>query len=80
MRTPGMVRKMDSLGRIVIPWELRKAMDMQSGDELELRCEGNCLTIRKFAPHCIFCCSSECLVTYEEKYICSVCLRKLRKV
>lgn len=80
MRTPGMVRKMDSLGRVVIPWELRKAMDIQNGDELELQCEGSCITIRKFAPNCIFCGSREGLLTYEEKHICSVCLRNLRKV
>lgn len=80
MRMPGLIRKMDNLGRVVIPQELRKALDIQSGDAVELQLENRVVLLRKFAPGCVFCGKSEDLVTYEEKYICGACLRKLRKV
>lgn len=80
MSVPGMIRKMDNLGRVVIPQELRKSLGIQGGDELELRVENGGLLLRKFEPGCVFCGKSDDLVTYEEKYICGACLRNLRKV
>lgn len=80
MRTPGMVRKVDELGRIVIPHELRKALGIRNGDELELCCEGERLVLRKFSSTCVFCGESEDLSVYKEKYVCGKCLRNLRKV
>lgn len=80
MSMPGMIRKMDNLGRVVIPQELRSALDIQGGDAVELWLENGTLRLRKFAPGCIFCGNSQELAVYEEKYICGVCLRKLRKV
>ena len=80
MRMPGMIRRVDSLGRIVIPFELRRAMDVQGGDELELQWDGQQLLVRKFCPNCIFCGSREDLAVFQEKYICGACLRNLRKV
>ena len=80
MKTPGIVRKIDESGRIVIPNELRKALDLQCGDLMEMRCHGDTLVLREYAPDCVFCGSREALSRYQEKYICSVCLRNLRKV
>lgn len=79
MKTPGMIRKVDELGRIVIPHELRKALDIGSGDLLELGCEGETLTLRKFSPTCVFCGDREELSAYKEKYICGECLRNLKR-
>ena len=80
MRTPGIVRKVDELGRIVIPHELRKAMGIHNGDELELCCEGEQLVLRKFHSACVFCGERADLSVYKEKFVCGNCLRNLRKV
>ncbi len=80
MRTPGLVRKIDHLGRIVIPQELRKRLDLQGGDEVEIQLENGALILRKFDYSCVFCGSRRDLVHYENKNICGACLRNLRKV
>lgn len=80
MKTPGMIRKVDELGRIVIPHEIRKALDIRSNDNLELTIEGDCLILHKFDASCIFCGGKELLSVYREKYLCAACLQNLRKV
>ncbi len=79
MKTFGMIRKVDALGRIVIPSELRQAMELQQGDALELYLEEDRLVMKKFAPACIFCGGIQQLVTYEGKNICGKCVRVLRQ-
>ncbi len=79
MRTPGLVRKIDDLGRIVIPSELRRTLEINSGDELELFCEGDTLLLRKFSPACVFCGSIEDMVCYRGKNICMKCIREIKK-
>ncbi len=79
MKTPGMLRKIDDLGRVVIPSELRKALDIQSGDLMELFVQEEGLVLRKFVTGCVFCGSSQGLVCYEGKYICQRCLSYLKK-
>lgn len=80
MRVPGVIRKLDGLGRIVIPQEMRKSLGLQEGDEVEIQLENGVLQLRKFAPGCVFCGGSRDLVTYENKHICGECLQKIRKV
>lgn len=79
MGVPGIIRKMDALGRVVIPGELRRATGLQQGDDVEIYLEDGALVLRKFSPNCIFCGGRESLVTYEGKYICGACLQNLRK-
>ncbi len=80
MKIPGMIRKVDELGRIVIPHAVRQALDIHSGDQLELICGEDCLVLRKFPAACVFCgCNSE-LMVYQEKHICRCCLQDLRRV
>lgn len=79
MKTPGIIRKVDELGRIVIPNELRKTLQINSGDSLELRCEGEILTLQKFTPSCVFCDCGGALLVYKEKYICRQCLQELKR-
>lgn len=74
MKTPGMIRKIDELGRIVIPQGIRKALEIQSGDSVELCMEGDQLVIRKYTSTCVFCGSREQLLRFEEKHICQDCL------
>ncbi len=74
MRTPGMIRKVDELGRIVIPSELRKALEVGPGDAMELYLQEDRLVLKKFAPACIFCGGIQGLMTYEGKNICRKCI------
>lgn len=79
MRQPGLVRKMDNLGRVVIPREIRQVLELQGGDDVEMQLENGALILRKFDRSCVFCGGSD-LVTYKGKNICGDCLRKIRKV
>ena len=78
MKTTGMVRQLDSLGRIVLPIELRRTLDIKTKDMLEIQVEGNSVILRKYEPNCYFCGSGSSLSSYREKLICRRCLRELK--
>lgn len=78
MKSTGMVRQLDSLGRIVLPIELRRTMDINTKDLLEILVEGNTVVLRKYEPNCHFCGSSSGLTAYKEKMICKRCLKDLK--
>ena len=71
---------MDELGRIVLPIELRRTLDIAERDELEIYLDDDKVILRKYEPSCIFCASSRNLVTYEGKNVCSQCIKKLNKL
>ncbi|MBR5295344.1 MAG: AbrB/MazE/SpoVT family DNA-binding domain-containing protein [Clostridia bacterium] len=72
------IRKIDNLGRIVIPMDFRKALEISDWDELRIALEGNTIAIRKAADSCTFCQNEENLLPFEDKFICSDCLAKLK--
>jgi len=55
MATEGMVRKIDKLGRIVVPIEFRKSLGIQAGEDVEIRLEGNFIKVCKHEDGCVFC-------------------------
>lgn len=71
------VRRVDSLGRIVIPLELRRMLDLEAGQEVEMRLDGERLLLCRHSPGCIFCNGSDKLVAYQEKYVCFRCRQAL---
>lgn len=71
------VRKIDNLGRIVIPRDFRKALDIKDWDELHLSLEGATVVIKKATDQCTFCGSEENLLSYKDKFICQECKAKL---
>ena len=77
MKATGIVRKVDELGRIVIPIELRNKLDIAIKDPIEIFVEGSSIILKKYEPNCIFCGSSKELSSYKDKLICSKCLAKL---
>ena len=79
MKTTGIVRKVDELGRIVLPIELRRTLDIEERDALEIYLEGDKIILSKYMPACIFCGSSEDLVNYMGKNVCKACAQKLNK-
>ncbi len=79
MKSTGIIRKVDDLGRIVLPIELRRTLDIAERDELEIYMENDRIILQKFEPACIFCGSSRGLVTHHGKNVCQDCIRKLSK-
>ena len=79
MKSTGIVRKVDELGRIVLPVELRRTLDISERDELEIYLDDDRVVMKKYEPSCIFCNSSQGLVIYRGKNICMECIRDLNK-
>ena len=75
----GIIREIDKLGRIVLPIELRRSMELESGDAVEIYVEGNSVILKKYRPSCIFCGNSEEVMSYRDKNICTSCLEELKK-
>lgn len=78
MKATGIVRKLDTLGRIVIPMELRKIFDLDIGDPIEIFVEGSDIILRKYQPACIFCNDATDIVTVRGKNICRKCLDEMK--
>ncbi len=80
MKTTGIVRQMDSLGRIVLPIELRRTLDIAQKDSLEIFVEENQIILKKYEPTCIFCENSRDIVTFKGKNVCPACLKELKGI
>lgn len=77
MKSTGIIRKVDELGRIVLPIELRRMLDIAERDELEIYLDGDRIILQKFEPSCIFCASSRHLVSYHGKNVCQECIQNM---
>lgn len=77
LNSTGIVRDVDSLGRIVIPKELRKIMHIEPKDPLEIYVDGSSIALKKYKPACIFCDGAENVVTLNDHKICKDCIDKL---
>lgn len=78
MKSLGIVRKVDELGRIVLPIELRRKFDIDIKDPLEIYTEGDSIILKKYEPSCIFCQSADNVVSYKGKNVCPECIEKLK--
>lgn len=79
MKSTGIVRKVDELGRIVLPIEIRRNLDIEERDELEIYTENDQIVLRKYEPTCIFCGAEGGLLTYRNKNICQACAESIGK-
>ena len=79
MKSTGIIRKVDELGRVVLPKELRNKLDILEKDPIEIFVDGNSVILKKFEPNCIFCGTSKKLITYQDKMICAKCAEKIFK-
>lgn len=79
MKSTGIVRKVDDLGRIVLPKELRTVLNIDERDPLEIFVEGSCIMLQKYQPSCIFCGNSENINNFMGKNICRDCIGELTK-
>lgn len=77
MKSTGMIRRVDELGRVVIPKEIRNKLDIQEKDPLEIYVQEDCIILKKYESNCIFCGNTKDLIEYKEKLICKKCLKDL---
>lgn len=73
MKSTGIVRKIDNLGRVVIPKELRRTFDIAEWDPIEIFVDGGNIVLRKYQPGCMFCGSMDNVGRYKDKPICLDC-------
>lgn len=78
VKATGIVRKVDELGRIVLPIELRRMLDIADRDELEIFVENDRIILQKYEPACIFCGSAQGLSVHRGKNICRECVELLK--
>ena len=79
MKSTGVVRKMDDLGRIVLPIEIRKAMEIGEKDAVEIFTDGDKSILRKYQPACLFCGDASEVLLFEGKKVCRNCIRKIQQ-
>lgn len=79
MKSTGIVRKVDELGRIVLPMELRRTMRIDTQDSLEIYTEDDKIILKKYEPCCIFCGEAKDTVNFKGKIICEDCKNELKK-
>ena len=77
MRSLGMARKVDDLGRIVLPVELRRLFGIRSGDELEISVDEGSILLRKIEARCAICEATEDLSEFRGKQVCGACTADL---
>ena len=78
MKSTGIVRKVDELGRIVLPIELRRTLDIAERDSLEIYIDGSSIVMKKYQPACIFCDSAKDITVFHSKNICSKCVKTIQ--
>lgn len=78
MKSTGVTRHLDELGRIVLPKELRKTMHIEARDELEIFIEEDRIVLKKYAPSCVFCSQGENVTEFMGKRVCRTCIEKLK--
>lgn len=77
MKSTGIVRKVDELGRVVLPIELRRTLDINPRDPLEIFIEGETVILKKYEPACIFCGQASDVELFKGKNICPDCKGEL---
>lgn len=79
MKSTGIVRKVDELGRVVLPIELRRTLDIAEKDALEIYVDGASIILKKYEPACIFCGNAKNNDIFKGKNVCEDCAKELSK-
>ena len=79
MKSTGIIRKLDELGRIVLPIEIRRNFNLAEKDAVEIFVEGDSIILRKHQPNCIICGEDKSLLEYKGRLICKTCIKTLNK-
>lgn len=79
MKSTGIVRKVDELGRIVLPIELRRTLDIAEKDSLEIYMDGSSVVLKKYQPACLFCDEGKEVVSFKGKNVCVKCIKSMQE-
>ena len=79
MKSSGIVRNIDELGRLVVPKEMRTTLDINCNDPVEISLDGDKIILRKYTPNCIFCGSNANLTVFKNKKVCAACIDEMTK-
>lgn len=77
MKATGIIRRVDELGRVVIPIEIRNKFNIVEKDPIEIYVNESSIILKKYEPNCIFCGTTENLVEYKDKLVCDKCSKQL---
>ena len=77
LKSTGIIRRVDELGRVVIPIELRNKLNIVEKDPIEIYVDGSSIVLKKYEPNCVFCGSTKILSNYKDKLICEKCAKKI---
>ncbi len=77
MKTVGIVRKVDELGRVVLPVEMRRTLGIEERDPMEISMEGEMVILRKVQSTCVFCGGKKDLLEFNNKWVCYECRKEL---
>lgn len=73
MKATGIVRKLDDLGRVVLPKELRQTLGFSEGDSIEIFTQGHTVLLRRYEPLCVFCGNGGPMVLHHGRQVCQSC-------
>ena len=79
MKSTGIVRKVDELGRIVLPIEMRRTLDIAEKDALEIYVEGESVILRKYQASCVFCDGVRNIISFKGRNVCTDCINQLKE-
>jgi len=80
MKSTGMVRKIDPLGRLVIPIEVRRVLGLKENEPVEMFVSGKQVIVQKYEASCITCGSTENIIKFNERNLCDACIEKIKKL
>ena len=78
MKSTGVVRKVDELGRIVLPTELRTLLNINERDSIEIFTDNDKIILQKYQPACVFCNNANDIIYFNGKRVCAECIEKLK--
>lgn len=80
MKATGIVRPVDALGRVVIPVELRRNLNIKTEDSLEIFVDGQYIMLKKYEPACIFCGEADDVRLIHGKTVCTKCIAEMKQL
>ena len=79
MKATGIVRKLDELGRVVLPIELRRTLGIKVRDSMEIFVEGDTIMLKKYEPSCVFCGNAKNVTQFKGRNVCQTCAKAIGK-
>ena len=80
MKSIGIVRQIDNLGRVTIPKEIRNNFDIENGAPMEILVDDDKVIFKKYSPQCVFCGNTDNVTDYKNKVVCSSCVNTLKEI